>query len=111
MTKEVSLEFVSRQLERVLTRLDEIEAQIQRKSRRARAKRRQDPDFAKELRDLLVAHGMTQSDLAAKINGRRTNRAGKSDAIGKDRVSKWVNGLEYPSKANLQKVLDVFGLV
>ena len=109
---DITLESISRQLDRVLIRLDAIEAQIHPNGRRVlRAKRYQDPNFPKELRGLLDAHNMTQSDLAAKIWSRKITKDGKNAAIGKDRISNWVNGLEYPSKANLQKVLDVFGLV
>ena len=70
-----------------------------------------DPNFPNELQELLLKHNMSPSDLAVKIWGRYKNKEGKYVARGRDRISVWLRGLNYPSKVNHQKILDVFNLV
>ena len=47
---------------------------------------------------------MTQSELAAKIWGRHTSSEGKYVAKGRDRISVWVSGKNFPDRENLQKL-------
>jgi hypothetical protein len=101
-------EEIRAELVRINKRLDALASTS---GRRISPRRIRDPGFAKELRGLLAASEMSQSDLAAKIWDRYTNTEGKFVARGRDRISKYVNGHEYPSKANLQKIMDVFNLV
>jgi transcriptional regulator with XRE-family HTH domain len=66
--------------------------------------RARDAKCAKRLRQLLSEREMTQSDLAAKIWDRHTNSEGKYVAKGRDRISVWVNGKNFPDRENLQKL-------
>ena len=58
-------------------------------------------NFAKRLTRLMAERELSQSGLAAKMWGRRINAQGKNFAIGKDRVSKWLKGANFPDRDNL----------
>jgi transcriptional regulator with XRE-family HTH domain len=62
-----------------------------------------DVNFAKRLRKLMSEREMTQSDLAAKIWGRH-RYGGKYVAKGRDRISVWVAGKNFPDRENLLKL-------
>ena len=47
---------------------------------------------------------LTQSDLAAKIWGRHISSEGKDVAKGRDRISVWVSGKNFPDRENRQKL-------
>lgn len=47
---------------------------------------------------------LTQSELAAKIWGRQTSSEGKYVAKGRDRISVWVSGKNFPDWENLLKL-------
>ena len=47
---------------------------------------------------------MTQSQLAEKIWGRITSSEGKNVAKGRDRISVWTSGKNFPDRENLQKL-------
>ena len=47
---------------------------------------------------------MTQSDVAAKIWGRTANAKGANVAKGRDRLSVWVSGKNFPDHENLEKL-------
>ena len=47
---------------------------------------------------------LTQSDLAAKIWDRHVSSEGKYVAKGRDRISVWVSGKNFPDRENLQKL-------
>ena len=66
--------------------------------------RARDVNFAKRLRQLMSEREMTQSELAAKIWGRHTSSEGKNVAKGRDRISVWVSGKNFPDRENLQKL-------
>ena len=63
-------------------------------------------EFPKRLRARMDKLGLSQSDLAAEMWGRRINAAGKNDAIGKDRISVWIRGLNFPDPKNLKRLAD-----
>jgi transcriptional regulator with XRE-family HTH domain len=72
--------------------------------------RARDIEFGKRLKAVLAEKGMTASDVAALIWGRKRNAKGVLDAVGKDRLSEWINGKSFPSPENLArlaKALDV----
>jgi len=66
--------------------------------------RARDVNFAKRLRQLMSEREMTQSELAAKIWGRHTSSEGKYVAKGRDRISVWVAGKNFPDRENLEKL-------
>jgi transcriptional regulator with XRE-family HTH domain len=66
-----------------------------------------DIEFAKRLKSLMEDEGLSQSDLAAKIWGRYTNTENKHVARGRDRISVWVNGRNFPDPKNLEKLAKV----
>ena len=66
--------------------------------------RARDVNFAKRLRQLMSEREMTQSELAAKIWGRHKSSEGKNVAKGRDRISVWVSGKNFPDRENLQKL-------
>ena len=47
---------------------------------------------------------LTQSDLAAKIWGRHISSEGKDVAKGRDRISVWLAGRNFPDRENLEKL-------
>ena len=66
--------------------------------------------FAKRLKAIMRERELSASDVAAKMWGRYTNAEGKNVARGRDRLSVWLNGLNFPDAKNLPllaKVLDV----
>lgn len=63
-----------------------------------------DIEFAKRLKQLMEERQLSQSDLAAKIWGRYTNTEGKHVARGRDRISVWSVGKNFPDAKNLEKL-------
>jgi transcriptional regulator with XRE-family HTH domain len=63
-----------------------------------------DINFAKRLRQLMAEREMTQSDVAAEIWGRVENRRGYLVAKGRDRISVWCAGKNFPDRENLAKL-------
>ena len=66
--------------------------------------RMRDVNFAKRLRRLMSEQELTQSGLAAKIWGRHTSSEGKYVAKGRDRISVWLAGRNFPDHENLEKL-------
>ena len=67
-----------------------------------RSKRRHiDPKFRNILRRSMDEKELSASDLAAKIWGRHISSEGKDVAKGRDRISVWLAGKEYPSPKNM----------
>ena len=66
--------------------------------------RMRDVNFAKRLRRLMSEQELTQSELAAKIWGRHTSSEGKYVAKGRDRISVWLAGRNFPDRENLEKL-------
>jgi transcriptional regulator with XRE-family HTH domain len=63
-----------------------------------------DIEFAKRLKQLMEERQLSQSDLAAQIWGRYTNTEGKHVARGRDRISVWSVGKNFPDAKNLEKL-------
>jgi len=63
-----------------------------------------DIKFAKRLRQLMSEQELTQSELAAKIWGRHVSSEGKYVARGRDRISVWLAGRNFPDHDNLLKL-------
>jgi transcriptional regulator with XRE-family HTH domain len=66
--------------------------------------RARDINFAKRLRQLMSEREMTQSKIAAEIWGQHISSEGKDVAKGRDRLSVWASGRNFPSRENLQKL-------
>ena len=66
--------------------------------------RARDVKFAQRLRQLMSERELTQSALAAKIWDRHISSEGKNVAKGRDRISVWVAGKNFPDHENLQKL-------
>lgn len=67
-------------------------------------------EFGAHLQRLLDERGLSQSDFAAKVWGRKTNEAGHSEALGRDRISAYVNGRSLPGPkflAQMARALDM----
>ena len=63
-----------------------------------------DINFAKRLRQLMSERELSQSELAASIWGRHTSSEGKYVAKGRDRISVWLAGRNFPDRDNLLKL-------
>jgi transcriptional regulator with XRE-family HTH domain len=63
-----------------------------------------DINFAKRLRQLMAERDMTQTDVAAEIWGRHKSSEGKFVARGRDRLSVWCAGKNFPDRENLEKL-------
>jgi transcriptional regulator with XRE-family HTH domain len=66
--------------------------------------RMRDVKFAKRLRKLMSEQELSQSELAASIWGRHKSSEGKNVAKGRDRISVWVAGKNFPDRENLQRL-------
>jgi chemotaxis receptor (MCP) glutamine deamidase CheD len=101
---------VLRDHEERIKRLEELLLPKRPKPKRGR-RRRGDPKFARNLKKSMEEKGFNQSDLAARVfEGYKTSSEGKKVAKGKDRISRWVNGHEFPSDkylALLAQFVDV----
>lgn len=77
-------------------------------TRRAHTLRNQ--EFARRLAELMAAKEMTQSDLARAAFGMAKDKHGVDQVLGRDRISSYVRGLQFPDNINLGKIaaaLDV----
>jgi transcriptional regulator with XRE-family HTH domain len=63
--------------------------------------------FSRKLKQIMEQRELTQSDLAAKIWGRCVNSEGKDVARGRDRISVWVSGKNFPNSEQLEKLANV----
>lgn len=62
--------------------------------------------FAKKLKQLMEAREMSQSDVAAKIWGRRRTDEGIDVARGRERLSGWISGKNFPDRETLEKLAN-----
>lgn len=78
-----------------------------------RSKRRHiDPKFRHILRQSMQEKGLSQTDLAILMFGpRRINREGKNVPPGKDRISEWIAGNDYPSNENMARLAQFVDVV
>jgi hypothetical protein len=79
--------------------------------KRSKSKRHRDPKFPRIASQSMEEKGLSQSDLAALIWGRYTNTEGKFVARGRDRISRWLAGLDYPSAKNMAKLAQFIDVV
>lgn len=67
--------------------------------------------FARNLHQALIDKGWSQSDLARKIWGDRTDPVtGYSVAKNRDRISKYIKGSEVPDPKNLARICEALGM-
>lgn len=66
--------------------------------------------FARRLHQIMNERGISQSDLARKLWGERTDSRGHVVAKNRDRISVWVRGAGYPDPKNLQKLAEALGV-
>lgn len=67
-------------------------------------------DFARRLHKALSARGMTQSELAAEVWGRRKAWVGEKEAMvarNRDRISVYLAGKGVPREAHLVRIAEV----
>jgi transcriptional regulator with XRE-family HTH domain len=67
-------------------------------------------NFGRRLQQLLDQKGMNYSDLARAVWGKTTTRSGYEVARNRDRISKYVRGLQWPEPRNLKKIADELGV-
>lgn len=59
----------------------------------------------------MLDKGWTQSDLARHAFGQKVDeRTGGKVALGRDRISMYINGRSVPDPKNLKKLADAFGM-
>jgi transcriptional regulator with XRE-family HTH domain len=66
--------------------------------------RTRNANFAKRLAKIMADRELTQSKVAAEIWGRSYNAKGAKVANGRDRLSVWVSGKNFPDRENLEKL-------
>lgn len=64
-------------------------------------------EFARRLYKALVEKGWSQSDLARRAFGTKTDERGYKVAKGRDRISVYLRGAGYPEPRTLQKIAKV----
>jgi transcriptional regulator with XRE-family HTH domain len=67
-------------------------------------------NFARRLKEIMAERELTQSDVAAKIWERSRNPKGALVANGRDRLSVWVSGKNFPDAENLEKLARALGV-
>jgi len=72
--------------------------------------RTRNANFAKRLAKIMADREMTQSKVAAEIWGRVENKKGAWVAKGRDRLSVWTSGKNFPDRENLEKLARVLGV-
>jgi transcriptional regulator with XRE-family HTH domain len=72
--------------------------------------RTRNANFAKRLAKIMADREMTQSKVAAEIWGRVENDKGAWVAKGRDRLSVWVSGKNFPDRENLEKLARALGV-
>jgi hypothetical protein len=86
-------------LKSIDARLKRIEERLPRD--RSKQGRHIDPKFRHILRRSMQEKGYNGSDLAAAMWGRRIDSQGKNQAVGRDRISVWLAGKNYPSNESM----------
>lgn len=67
-------------------------------------------EFARRLMAMMQERNWTQADLARETYGETVNSKGHRLAKGRDNISKYVNGLAFPTPKHLRKLADAFGV-
>lgn len=65
--------------------------------------------FARRLHELMIARGLSQSDLARAVWGSTKDQRGYNVARNRDRISVYLKGLSYPERENLDKLAKILG--
>jgi hypothetical protein len=78
--------------------------------RRSPAPRPEFHAFAKRVREAMLAHQMSASDLARAIWGTVKDYRGYDVARNRDRIGHYLAGISYPEPENLKKLADALGL-
>jgi hypothetical protein len=66
-------------------------------------------DFARNLEELMFQAGMRKSDLARKMWGDKVDKAGKTGAARRDRITAWTSG-SIPDPTNMKLLADTLGV-
>jgi len=66
--------------------------------------------FARRLYEMMNERGLSQSDLARKAFGTKTDKRGYEVARNRDRISVYLKGTSLPDPKNLQKIADALGV-
>jgi transcriptional regulator with XRE-family HTH domain len=66
--------------------------------------------FARRLHDLMMAKGLSQSDLARAIWGKAVDGRGYDVAKNRDRISQYLKGLSVPEPVNMAKIARELGV-
>lgn len=77
---------------------------------RSRAERLELQSFARRLHELMVAKGLSQSELARSIWGKTTDSRGYDVAANRDRISSYLKGRSVPEPANMAKLAKELGV-
>jgi transcriptional regulator with XRE-family HTH domain len=66
--------------------------------------------FARKLHNLMIAKGLSQSDLARAIWGKTQDVRGFDVAKNRDRISQYLKGLSVPEPTNMAKLAKELGV-
>ena len=66
--------------------------------------------FAATLASLLHSRGWNQSDLARHVWGTREEKDGRESAAGRDKVSRYMKGVQLPDPKTLKQMADALGV-
>jgi transcriptional regulator with XRE-family HTH domain len=66
--------------------------------------------FGQRLQQVLDQRDMTQSDLARVVWGKITLKNGYEGARNRDRISKYLRGLETPERSTVKKIAKALGV-
>jgi transcriptional regulator with XRE-family HTH domain len=66
--------------------------------------------FANRLHAARIAKGWSQSDLARRVWGELTTKAGRKVARNRDRISAYEKGKSWPDPHNLKKIAEALGM-
>ena len=66
--------------------------------------------FARRLHQLMVQKNLSQSDLAKKIWGTRTDKRGYQVARNRDRISVYLKGNTIPDTKSIARIADALGV-
>lgn len=67
-------------------------------------------EFGRKLHALLIAKGLSQSDLAREVWGATKDTRGYNVARNRDRISAYVSGKSIPEPQNLARIAQVLGV-
>lgn len=67
-------------------------------------------DFARRLHQLMLAKGLSQSDLARAVWGKDVDGRGYDVAKNRDRISQYLKGISLPAPANMARLAKELGV-